>query len=167
MIRERERRSVHRFPLKLLIRYRILGESNGVVGGVGRTIDISSSGFFVSSKRDPPIRIGLKVAAVVEWPPLLDSAPPSHLFITGRVVRSDKHGFAISFMDYEFRTLRSGQRWLRNKLSRKSADKAPSEPNAPACGAFSVPPLTGSPHPPRTTSEPEAFFRGTVLIVKI
>jgi hypothetical protein len=62
------------------------------------------------------------LAAVVEWPILLDSTTPIHLFMTGWVVRSNMRGFAMSVDKYEFRTMKMGRRRLGNKLSQKLAN---------------------------------------------
>jgi hypothetical protein len=120
VFRNAERRSAERVPLKLLVRYRILGEGKGVVGGVGRSVDISNTGLFIAAKRHPGLSAGTQLAAVVEWPSS-DSTPSTHLFTTGRVVRLDRRGFAIAFKHYKFRSMKQKDARLENQLPRKSS----------------------------------------------
>jgi hypothetical protein len=97
-----ERRSKARYPVKLTVRYRTIGRSN-TVNGVGQTLNMSSGGLLVSAEHEMPA--GLRLEVNVEWPLLLDGTVPLQLVAHGKVVRGGESEFAISFAQYQFRTM--------------------------------------------------------------
>jgi hypothetical protein len=96
-----DRRRTSRFPIQQDIRYR-LKDAQAQAGGVGRTIDIGSSGVLFTTDR--PLSIGGVVEASVDWPALLDGACGLRLVVSGPVVRSNGNQAAIRIERYEFRT---------------------------------------------------------------
>lgn len=99
---ELERRSKTRYPVTLSVRYRTMGRSHRTTG-MGRTVNISSSGLWVSSTHRT--EVGTKVEVNIEWPSMLDGQIPLQLVAVGRVVRCMESGFALSFTQYQFRTM--------------------------------------------------------------
>jgi len=97
-----ERRSKARYPVKLTVRYRTVGRSEHV-NGVGHTLNMSSGGLLVSGEQE--VSAGLRLEVNVEWPLLLDGAVPLQLVAHGKVVRCGGSMFAISFAQYQFRTM--------------------------------------------------------------
>jgi hypothetical protein len=97
-----ERRSKIRYPVSLNVKYRTVGRSNRI-SGVGRTLNMSSGGLLIAA--DQRTEIGAKIELNVEWPSLLDGAIPLQLVAVGRVVRCLEVGFALSFTQYQFRTM--------------------------------------------------------------
>jgi len=97
-----ERRSKARYPVKLTVRYRTVGRHH-TVNGVGHTLNMSSGGLLVSAQQE--VSAGLRLEINVEWPLLLDGAVPLQLVAHGKVVRCGGSMFAISFAQYQFRTM--------------------------------------------------------------
>jgi hypothetical protein len=96
-----ERRSKARYPVKLTVRYRTIGRTHVV--GTGHTLNMSSGGLLVSAEHD--FNEGLRLEVNVEWPLLLDGSIPLQLVANGKIVRSADSTFAISFAQYQFRTM--------------------------------------------------------------
>jgi hypothetical protein len=99
-----ERRSKIRYPIRLSVRYRGLGRMGGVVG-VGHTLDLSSSGILVES-RQQRVSVGSRLEVSVDWPIMLDGTSPLQVVVRGRVVRSERFRFAVSFQGHQFRTMK-------------------------------------------------------------
>jgi hypothetical protein len=97
-----ERRSKIRYPVSLNVKYRTVGRSNRI-SGVGRTLNMSSGGLLIAA--DQRTEVGAKVELNVEWPSMLDGSIPLQLVAVGRVVRCLESGFALSFTQYQFRTM--------------------------------------------------------------
>ena len=100
-----ERRSSGRFPLQEELRYRVINSRVDKAYGVGRTLDMSSSGIFFSTQSR--LQAGRTVEVSVNWPARLDGSCPLKLVATGRVVRSEALRAAVKIERYEFRTRRS------------------------------------------------------------
>ena len=98
----RDRRTRHRFPLRLAVKYRATGSRFGSTWMVGESVNISSGGVLISTPG--AVRAGQPVEALIAWPVLLDMRIPLKLVITGSVVRSSGDHIAIRFTKYEFRT---------------------------------------------------------------
>jgi len=96
-----ERRSRARYPVNLTVRYRAVGR-NQKVDGIGHTLNMSSGGLLVSAEHE--VSAGLRLEVNVEWPLLLNGKVPLQLVASGRVVRCGGSMFAISFVQYQFRT---------------------------------------------------------------
>jgi len=97
-----ERRSKIRYPVSLNVKYRTFGRSNRI-SGVGRTLNMSSGGLLIAA--DQRTQVGTKIELNVEWPSLLDGMIPLQLVAVGRVVRCLESSFALSFTQYQFRTM--------------------------------------------------------------
>src|SRR5271154_1167732 len=97
-----ERRSKIRYPVSLNVKYRTVGRSNRI-SGIGRTLNMSSGGLLIAA--DQRTEVGAKVELNVEWPSMLDGMVPLQLVAVGRVVRCLEAGFALSFTQYQFRTM--------------------------------------------------------------
>lgn len=97
-----ERRSKIRYPVSLNVKYRTVGRSNRI-SGVGRTLNMSSGGLLIAA--DQRTEVGAKIELNVEWPSMLDGSIPLQLVAVGRVVRCLESGFALSFTQYQFRTM--------------------------------------------------------------
>jgi hypothetical protein len=97
-----DRRASLRFPLKLAIKFRLLGSSKIPDWTLTESVNISSGGvFFRTPEAVPP---GQSLEACVAWPALLDKHIPLRLVAKGAVVRNDVLGIAMRFETYEFRT---------------------------------------------------------------
>jgi hypothetical protein len=99
----RERRSKRRFRIEQDVRYRPLYGNRIAETGSGRTINISSSGVWITTQSQLPA--GLPVELFMTWPALLNDVCPMKLMIYGCVVRSSESGAAINIERYEFRTM--------------------------------------------------------------
>ena len=97
-----ERRSKARYPVTLAVRYRTVGR-NHRVDGIGHTLNMSSGGLLVSC--DQEVSAGSRMEVNVEWPLLLNGKVPLQLVASGRVVRCGGSTFAVSFAQYQFRTM--------------------------------------------------------------
>jgi len=97
-----ERRSKIRYPISLNVKYRTVGRSNRI-SGVGRTMNMSSGGLLIIA--DQRTQLGTRIELNIEWPSMLDGQIPLQLVAVGRVVRCLESGFALSFTQYQFRTM--------------------------------------------------------------
>jgi hypothetical protein len=94
-----ERRLMERFPLELSARITSIDEGNKEFISEGTTVNICAGGAYFSVDKPLPVSTDTKIAIV--WPPK-DFQHGSvivkdHISLTGRVVRSDRMGMAISF----------------------------------------------------------------------
>ncbi|MBV9768575.1 MAG: PilZ domain-containing protein [Bryobacterales bacterium] len=97
-----ERREKVRYPIELNARYHTAG-LDGPVGGIGRTVNISSRGMLLACKSNIPE--GARLTIFVEWPSLLNGNTPLQLITVGTVVRRDPIGLSIACESYQFRTM--------------------------------------------------------------
>ncbi len=98
----RERRSKRRFPIKLEVRYAILGRGASEPAGTGETSDVSSKG--IGFTADRPLRVDASVEIAIRWPVSLENGCPLLLVATGRSVRSKGNWVACRIHKIEFRT---------------------------------------------------------------
>ena len=96
-----DRRSRHRFPLELRVRFRTLGQGYPVAG-MGWVVNMSSGGVLVSHQHQ--VSPGTLVELNIDWPTRLDGRVPLQLVAIGKVVRSELFGFALGLERYHFRT---------------------------------------------------------------
>ena len=75
--------------------------------GIGRTIDISSSGLCFEAEK--PQRCGQPIEVSIAWPILLYDGVPLQLHVRGKVVRVEGSQTAACILWYEFRTRRVRQ----------------------------------------------------------
>jgi len=97
-----ERRSSSRFPIERDIRYRVLNKKSNQEAGVGKTLNISSSGILFTTEH--LLLPGRTLEVSVSWPAQLNNACPLKLVARGRVVRFEPGKAAIEIQHYEFRT---------------------------------------------------------------
>ena len=97
-----ERRGKRRFRIEQDVRYRLLYGHRIAETGVGRTVDISSNGVWMSTQTQ--LNPGLPVELSINWPALLNDVCPMKLMIYGCIVRSTPTGAAVAIERYEFRT---------------------------------------------------------------
>jgi hypothetical protein len=99
---ERERRLKRRFHIDQEVRYKMLYGQRIAETGVGRTMNISSSGVWFTT--ESMLTAGMPVELSMGWPVLLNDVCPMKLMIYGCVVRSNERGAAVIIERYEFRT---------------------------------------------------------------
>ncbi len=97
-----ERRTKARFPIRRELRYKVLEDNTIVASGVGRTLDISSSG--LAFDIDQNVKPGAFIELSISWPVLLDESCPMRLIVFGRVLRSGLQNSACTVDKYEYRT---------------------------------------------------------------
>jgi len=97
-----ERRSWRRFPIWQDVSYKGPCGPRGSEEGIGKILDVSSSGVSFTTERT--LSVGKTMEVAVEWPALLDNKCLMKLVIEGRVVRSDANSAAVAIEHYEFRT---------------------------------------------------------------
>jgi hypothetical protein len=99
---KRERRSKKRFSIEREVRYKLLNGQHIANTGIGRTLDMSSTG--VQFTTQEPLPLGTLIEVAISWPALLNDNCPMKLVVFGRVVRSEKECVSITIEKYEFRT---------------------------------------------------------------
>jgi hypothetical protein len=97
-----ERRRSSRFPIEREIRYKTLNQRTELLAGVGKTLNISSSGVLFTSEHDMPLGTRLEVS--ISWPAQLNERCLLNLVARGRVTRHVKGQLALQIQQYEFRT---------------------------------------------------------------
>lgn len=97
-----ERRGKRRFRIEQEVRYRLLYGHRIAETGVGRTVDISSNGVWMTTQTQ--LNPGLPVELSIAWPALLNDVCPMKLVIYGCIMRSTPDGAAVAIERYEFRT---------------------------------------------------------------
>lgn len=100
-----DRRSRRRFDLNLQLLYKVFGR-NGFRTGVGRTVDLSTTGIAFDAGDALPLGVSIELA--IAWPVLLHQSCPLKLVVRGKVVRSDLGFTAVCTERYEFRTQGTG-----------------------------------------------------------
>ena len=113
--RSSEKRSHQRYPIKLEAEYKLVNDGRVEGTGVGRTLNISSTG--VLFETSDTLHPGRTIELSLSWPFLLEGVCPLKLITRGSIVRCDGKKVAVRFKNYEFRT--AGAR----------ARKAPASPN--------------------------------------
>lgn len=99
---KQERRGKRRFRIEQEVRYRLLYGHRIAETGVGRTMNMSSSGVWITT--ETTLAPGLPVELSINWPALLNDVCPMKLMVYGCVIRSNEKGAAVSIERYEFRT---------------------------------------------------------------
>jgi len=99
-----DRRAADRFPIEREVRYKVLSKKSDDQG-LGRTINISSTGVLFTTDR--LLIPGRRVEVSISWPAQLNNTCSLKLVARGRIVRSEQGRAAIEIQQYEFRTLGS------------------------------------------------------------
>jgi len=97
-----DRRFKRRFCIAQALRYNLLRGDDTKKTGIGRTLNISSSGVWFTT--ECALNVGALVELSMNWPARLNDVCPIKLMIYGRIVRSDSNVSALTIERYEFRT---------------------------------------------------------------
>ena len=96
-----DRRNSKRFPLHLVVRYRVIGaQSSEWI--VSESVNISSTGILFTTAT--AVLPGQGIEAFVSWPVALDNRIPLKLSLKGPAVRCEGNRIAMRFERYEFKT---------------------------------------------------------------
>lgn len=101
-----DRRSADRFPIEREVRYKVLSKRSNDEAGLGKTINMSSSGVLFTSEHF--LLPGKRVEVAISWPAQLNNRTALKLVARGRVVRCEDGRAALEIQQYEFRTQGSG-----------------------------------------------------------
>lgn len=101
-----ERRRSSRFPIEREVRYKTLNQRSEALTGIGKTLNISSSGILFTTEHDLPVGTRLEVS--ISWPAQLNDRCLLNLVARGRVTRLSKGQLALQIQQYEFRTQSRG-----------------------------------------------------------
>ena len=99
------RRKSERKPIENVVRYRVRGRKEDELTGVGRTVNMSSSGVLLTTEK--PVERGKNMELAIQWPANLDDGTRLKLVARGTVVRNADGATAVRIQQYEFRTLGS------------------------------------------------------------
>ena len=91
-----------RYSIALELRYKLLNKGRVERLGLGRTLNISSSGVLFEANDLLPA--GGTIELAINWPFLLGAVINLKLVMRGRVVRTDAQTIAVKVEHYEFRT---------------------------------------------------------------
>jgi hypothetical protein len=97
-----DRRTSDRFPIEREVRYKVLSKKNGEEIGVGRTINMSSTGVLFTTEQ--LLLPGRRIELSISWPAELNHRCALRLVARGRVVRFDDGKAAMQIQQYEFKT---------------------------------------------------------------
>jgi hypothetical protein len=97
-----ERRRSSRFPIEREIRYKTLNQRTELPSGIGKTLNISSSGVLFTSEHD--MALGTRLEVSISWPAQLNEKCLLNLVARGRITRHVKGQLALQIQQYEFRT---------------------------------------------------------------
>jgi len=97
-----ERRRSSRFPIEREIRYKTLSQRTEMLQGVGKTLNISSSGVLFTA--DHILPVGTRLEVSISWPAQLNEKCLLNLVARGRITRQEPGSLALQIQQYEFRT---------------------------------------------------------------
>lgn len=97
-----ERRAADRFPIEREVRYKVLTKRANDETGVGRTVNMSSTGILFTTEN--MMLPGRRLELAISWPAQLNNETPLKLVARGRVIRCQGGKTAIEIQQYEFRT---------------------------------------------------------------
>ena len=97
-----DRRGTDRFPIESELRYKLVDTKGTSDAGLGRTLNMSSSGVLFTSESQ--LTVGRRVEVSVDWPAQLNDQCGLKLVAQGRVIRSNQGSAAIRIDKYDFRT---------------------------------------------------------------
>jgi hypothetical protein len=103
-----DRRFDRRYEIQLELRWKLIRRRKVMEVGVGRTMDLSSSGILFEAGH--PLPVGMNVELSISWPVLLHNVAPLQLVVVGRIVRTDGVRTALRMIQHEFRTMASADR---------------------------------------------------------
>ena len=97
-----DRRAGDRYPIEREVRYKVLSKKDADEGGMGTTINMSSSGVLFTTEH--LLIPGKRLELAISWPAQLNGKCALKLVAKGRVVRYEEGRAAIQIQQYEFRT---------------------------------------------------------------
>jgi c-di-GMP-binding flagellar brake protein YcgR len=97
-----DRRTSDRFAIEREVKYKVLNKKNAEESGVGRTVNMSSTGVLFTT--DQLLLPGRRVEVSISWPAQLNNRCALRLVARGRVVRFDDGRAAMEIQQYEFKT---------------------------------------------------------------
>ena len=97
-----DRRSSDRFSIEREVRYKVLNKKNGEESGIGKTVNMSSTGVLFTT--DQMLLPGRRIEVSISWPAQLNAKCALRLVARGRVVRFDDGKAAMEIQQYEFKT---------------------------------------------------------------
>ncbi|MCS7026948.1 MAG: PilZ domain-containing protein [Bryobacteraceae bacterium] len=97
-----ERRAADRFPIERDLRFKLLSKKDGEETGVGKTVNISSTGVLFTT--DKLLIPGRRLEVAIHWPAKLNNHCALKLIARGRIVRFEQGRAAMEIQQYEFRT---------------------------------------------------------------
>ncbi|WP_162179850.1 PilZ domain-containing protein [Bryobacter aggregatus] len=97
-----DRRGADRFPIEREVRYKVLSKRSNDEAGIGKTINMSSSGVLFTSEHS--LVPGKRIEIAISWPAQLNNKTPLKLVARGRVIRCEDGRAALEIQQYEFRT---------------------------------------------------------------
>jgi hypothetical protein len=100
-----DRRAADRFPIEREVRFKVLSKKNAEEQGMGRTINISSTGVLFTTDR--LLIPGRRIEVSISWPAQLNNTCSLKLVARGRIVRAEQTRAAVEIQQYEVRTLGS------------------------------------------------------------
>jgi hypothetical protein len=96
-----DRRQSSRFPIEREARYKTLNHHSEVFAGIGKTLNISSSGVLFTSDHELPLGTAIEVS--ISWPAKLNEKCLLDLVTRGRVARYSEGQVAVQIEQYKFR----------------------------------------------------------------
>jgi len=97
-----DRRTSDRFPIEREVRYKVLTKKNSEETGLGKTVNMSSTGVLFTT--DQLLLPGRRVEVSISWPVQLNNRCALRLVARGRVVRFEDGRAAMEIQQYEFKT---------------------------------------------------------------
>lgn len=101
-LQKTDRRTADRFPIQREVHYKVLNKKSPDEAGLGRTINMSSTGILFTT--DHMLLPGRRLELAISWPAQLNNQTPLRLVARGRVTRYEEGLAAIEIQQYEFRT---------------------------------------------------------------
>ena len=116
-----ERRSCRRYAVTLDLRWSLIHRGRAEQHGLGRTLDLSSTGLKFDAGRE--LAVGNRVVVTILWPTLLASHGSSEFHIRGEIVRAAgcEAAMRIARHDFVLRTQSGSVR--RNDSESRSPDE--------------------------------------------
>lgn len=99
-----DRRLNWRYPISAALQYQLLKRGGVFQTGVGRTVNISSSGVLFEAEADTALTPGIRIELLVEWPARINEEVELNLWLGGQIVRAVGGLTAMTIAWHEYRT---------------------------------------------------------------
>ena len=97
-----DQRAHRRYPISLILRYKLLSNGRVVRSGSGQTLNLSTGGAYFECV--DPLPVAGTIELVLNWPFLLAGTCPLKLIMFGNIVRVKGKCVAFHTLRHEFRT---------------------------------------------------------------